>query len=440
MPSRYITSLLFFGGIVVLGIIFTQSYWLIKSWDLKDQEFDQTVHIALRQVAENIATYNNIELPKQNLIQRRSSNIYAVNVNSSIDANILEDNLLTLFEQYSIKTDFEYAVYDCYSDHLVYGNYCKIVADSKAQMKSTESLPKFDDLIYYFVVKFPSRESYLLSNIRISVIFSMITTLAVIFFLYTMWIIVKQKKLSELQKDFINNMTHEFKTPIASIKIATDVLSQSQAIKSEPKLKRYAEIINQQNSRLNDQVEKVLNIAKLEDEGFTLNREVFEPSLIIAEITRVEGDKLPLGTIKYTAPKTYTLLSADKIHFTNVIYNLLDNAIKYSKESGPHVEIILERENGHCRLKVIDNGIGIARENLKKIYEKFYRVSTGNIHNIKGFGLGLFYVKNICKAHGWELSIQSEPDIGTTVVIEMSAYENIIKEKRGVKKLDHQHI
>ncbi len=432
MPSRYITSLLFFGGIVVLGIIFSQSYWLIKSWDLKDQEFDQSVHLALRDVAENIAAYNNTELPKQNLIQRRSSNIYAVNVNSSIDANILEDNLLTLFEQFSINTDFEYAVYDCYSDHLVYGNYCNIKEGSKRNLKLDEALPKFSDLIYYFVVKFPSRESYLLSNIRISVIFSIITALAVIFFLYTMWIIIRQKKLSDLQKDFINNMTHEFKTPITSIRIASDVLSNGELIQKDPRLFRYIEIIKQQNARLNEQVEKVLNLAKIEDKGFALNKEIFEPATIIQDIVKDEVVKQNNGNITFITGDQQCQINADKIHFTNLIYNILDNAVKYSKESGPEVEIRHEILNGQCIITFEDKGIGIARENLKKIYDKFYRVSTGNIHNVKGFGLGLFYVKNVCRAHGWDLSIQSEVNKGTTVMISIPMSKKIKAKKTGL--------
>ncbi|NNF36212.1 MAG: HAMP domain-containing histidine kinase [Saprospiraceae bacterium] len=421
MPTKYIRLLIILGGAIILGIIFSQLYWLIRTWDLKDQEFDQTVQIALRQVAGDIASYNKTELPKQNLIQRRSSNIYAVNINSTIDANILEDYLIQQFEANSINTDFEYAVYDCFADNLVYGNYCKLSDHDKAFIRSVD-LPKFQDLDYYFVVKFPSRESYLINNMLTSVVFSAITALSVLFFLYTMWIILKQKKLSELQKDFINNMTHEFKTPISSIKIAADVLASSENIETDSRLKRYASIIKDQNKRLNDQVEKVLHIAKIENDSFKLNLETFNPGIVLEEIINNEALKLESGTITYFPSEGEINIHADRLHFTNVITNILDNAIKYSTDNDPEIEVKLLQHDKSMIIRVIDNGIGISKENLKRIHEKFFRVSTGNIHNVKGFGLGLFYVKNICKAHGWDIAVDSTEGKGTTV--DLIIYKN----------------
>lgn len=421
MPAKYIKILIILGGIIILGTIFSQLYWLIRTWDLKDQEFDQTVQIALRQVAEDIAIYNKTELPKQNLIQRRSSSIYAVNINSTVDANILEDYLIQQFEAYSINTDFEYAVFDCFTDNLVYGNYCKLSDNNNVFIRS-EDLPKFQDLDYYFVIQFPSRESYLINNMLTSVIFSTITALSVLFFLYTMWIILKQKKLSELQKDFINNMTHEFKTPISSIKIAADVLASNENIGNNSRLKRYTSIIKDQNKRLNDQVEKVLHIAKIENDSFKLNLESFNPGNVLEEIINNEVLKLDSGTITYFPMEEKISIYADKLHFTNVISNILDNAIKYSSENDPEIQVKVMHNDKSIIMRIIDNGIGINKENLKRIHEKFFRVSTGNIHNVKGFGLGLFYVKNICKAHGWDIAVDSTEGKGTTV--DLIIYKN----------------
>ena len=416
MPSQYIKTLLFLGGFVILGIIFSQSYWLLKTWDLKDQEFDQTVNKVLRKVAEDIAEFNGIKLPKQNLLQRRSSNIYAVNINSTIDANILEDYLIRQFEIHSLNIDFEYAVYDCSTDNLEYINYCRLSDENKEYIR-TEDLPKFEDLVYYFVVKFPSRESYLISNMFTSVIFSVITALAVLFFIYAIWVILKQKKLSELQKDFINNMTHEFKTPISSIKIAADVISQNQHIKEDVRLERYANIIREQNQRLNDQVEKVLNIAKIEHDSFILNKEEINISEVLTEIINNEILKLEQGRITFFPSQHSEILIADKLHFTNVITNIIDNAIKYCRDNRPEISVKMIDSIKSIIIRIEDNGIGIEKENLRKLTEKFYRVSTGNVHNVKGFGLGLFYVRNICKAHGWDIAIDSEYNKGTTVDI-----------------------
>ena len=417
MPSYLIRRLLILGGFAIFGIVFIQSYWVIKNWDLQDKQFDSTVNILLRKVAINLATFNKSELPKQDLIQRKSSNTYAVNINSKIDASILEDYLYQEMEAHSLKTDFEYAVYDCFSDNLVYGNYCEL-DDKEANSQEKTSLPKFNDLIYYFVVRFPQRESYMLSNIWLSVTFSIIAVLAVVFFLYSTWVILQQKRLSELQKDFINNMTHEFKTPISSIKIAADVLSKNGAVEKDKRLSKYAKIIVNQNKRLNDQVEKVLNIARLEKNSFELNYETFSLHRELNSIINNEQVKLEKGAITLSLAKEDAWITADKLHFTNVITNILDNAIKYCQET-PQITVKTSDLGSRMKVSIIDNGIGISKENQKKLFEKFYRVSTGNIHDVKGFGLGLFYVRNIAQAHDWNLDLTSEPGKGTTVSLEI---------------------
>lgn len=239
MANNMIRRLIVLGGLSIIGIIFIQSYWLLKTWDIKDKEFDQTVNIVLRNVAERMAKFNKTILPKENLIQRKSSNYYAVNINSEIDAGLLEQYLLQEMQKQSLNIDFEYAVYNCSTDELVYGNYCSNELMSDKDNKPKAGLRKFKDLIYYFVVRFPKRESFLLANRNMTLTLTVLSILAIIFFLYSMWIIMEQKRLSELQKDFINNMTHEFKTPLSSIKIAADFLANDQYIKNDNRLQVY---------------------------------------------------------------------------------------------------------------------------------------------------------------------------------------------------------
>jgi len=272
MPNNLIRRIIILGGLSIIGILFVQSYWLLKTWDIKDKEFDQTVNIVLRNVGERMAKYNKTLLPKTDLVQRRSSNYYAVNINSAIDAGILEQYLLQEMRKQSLTIDFEYAVYDCSTDKLVYGNYCSAENKDEKDIKKSKNLPKFNDLIYYFVVRFPKRESFLLANRNMTLTLTLLSVLAIAFFLYSMWVILEQKRLSELQKDFINNMTHEFKTPISSIKIASDFLANDQYVKSNPRLTKYTQIIRDQNLRLNDQVEKVLNVARLEKDSIELKK------------------------------------------------------------------------------------------------------------------------------------------------------------------------
>jgi two-component system phosphate regulon sensor histidine kinase PhoR len=424
MTNALIRRLIILGGISIIGIIFVQTYWLLKTWDIKDREFDQSVNIVLRNVADRIAKFNNVVLPKTQLIQRKSSNYYAVNVNTTIDAGLLEQYLLLEMDEQALKIDFEYAVYNCESDELVYGNYCSAQNMQEDRLKISQDLPKFDDLIYYFVVRFPNRESFLMANKNMTLTLTLLSALAIGFFLYSIWIIMEQKRLSELQKDFINNMTHEFKTPISSIKIASDFLAKHPYIESDERLSRYIHVIRQQNSRLNDQVEKVLNIARLEKDSIELKKEEFDLVAVLNGIINNESLKLKEGHITFSSDFDSVPIRADKLHFINVVANIIDNGIKYSQNE-PHIHISLNDAEDYMLLKITDNGIGIDKENQKKLFDKFFRVSTGNIHNIKGFGLGLFYVKNICQAHGWTIDVESEPGQGSSFIIKIIKNKNL---------------
>lgn len=418
MRNNSVRLILIFGSLAICGVLLFQSYWLIETWTIKNQAFDTQVMKSLRQVASKIADVNETELPKSNLIQKISGS-YAVNVNSAIDANILEDFLVRTFDEASLNTVFEYAVYDCANDQLAYHNLCNLTAGQE-NFERSENLPKFNDLIYYFVVSFPKRDSYLINDLRSNILFSLITILAVLMFMYALWVILKQQKLTDLQKDFINNMTHEFKTPISSIKIASEYIIGETREGSE-RLQKYASIIKEQNERLNKQVEKVLNIARLEKDQFKLNLEAIELIDFIDRIVKTEKLKFDerSGELNFETGLQSIHIKADKLHLSNVLSNIIDNAFKYCKKT-PHVTVSLSKnDSSHLILSVRDRGIGIKKENLRKIFDKFYRVSTGNVHDVKGFGLGLYYVKNIADAHGWEIDIDSTENEGTEVQIQI---------------------
>jgi len=418
MHNNSVRLILIFGSLAICGVLLFQSYWLIETWTIKNQTFDTQVMKSLRQVAVKIADVNETELPKSNLIQKISGS-YAVNVNSAIDANILEDFLVRTFDEASLNTVFEYAVYDCANDQLAYHNLCNLTAGQE-NFERSENLPKFNDLIYYFVVSFPKRDSYLINDLRSNILFSLITILAVMMFMYALWVILKQQKLTDLQKDFINNMTHEFKTPISSIKIASDYII-GEIREGNERLQKYASIIKEQNERLNNQVEKVLNIARLEKDQFKLNLKVIELVDFVDRLVRTEKIKFDekSGELKFDSCMQSIHIKADKLHLSNVLSNIIDNAFKYCKKT-PYVTVSLEKnDNSKLILAVRDKGIGIKKENLRKIFDKFYRVSTGNVHDVKGFGLGLYYVKNISDAHGWEIDIDSTANEGTEVQIQI---------------------
>jgi len=221
-----------------------------------------------------------------------------------------------------------------------------------------------------------------------------------------------------MQKDFINNMTHEFKTPISTIKISSDVFLKNENVKEDKRLHRYATIIKEQNERLNNQVEKVLQIARVERDNFKLNleevnlHEILHHTMDSAEVKIYAQN----GEIRNDFNATKAFIKADKLHLTNILHNLLDNAIKYCKKT-PEILIKTEDLGNKIKLTIKDKGIGIDKEFQGKVFDKFFRVPTGNVHNVKGFGLGLFYIKNICTAHGWRIQLNSEPDQGTEINI-----------------------
>jgi two-component system phosphate regulon sensor histidine kinase PhoR len=234
---------------------------------------------------------------------------------------------------------------------------------------------------------------------------------------------LRQKRLSDLQKDFINNMTHEFKTPISSINIAASVIGQDPNVIANYRLSKYTHIIQEQNQRLNNQVEKVLNVAKMENESFKLKIESIDIIKLLKSVVDAEQLKLKDGHIIFSSNCSSRNIFADKLHITNVLHNIIDNATKYCSKS-PQICIAFQDGEVPC-LTISDNGIGIEKEHLKLIFNKFYRVSTGNVHDVKGFGLGLFYVNQVCLSHGWKLEVKSIINEGTSFFIYFSNQEKI---------------
>ena len=420
MNNRSIQRVVILGALAILFIIGQQTYLVMQTWNTKERDFDRSVNIALLNVAKELSNVNQTVLPLQELIKRLSSNSYAVNINSQINASNLDFYLRKNFEEASLNEDFDYSIYDCHDEKMVYGKYVSYSpsADSSAVKKD---FPKLADLTYYFIVRFPKRSSSLLGSMSITVIFSVISLLTVLFFIYSMLIILRQKRLSELQKDFINNMTHEFKTPISTIKVAADVFASHPVIQTDGRLAKYAQIMREQNNRLNTQVEKVLQITRIDRNTLDLNTEIINLHELLETIlptiqVKIEGMD---GILEQRLRAKQPYIKADMLHLTNIIHNLLDNAMKYSKSSKPEVLVITEESDKNIRLMISDRGIGIDKEHHKKIFHRFYRVPTGNIHNVKGFGLGLFYVKNIVQAHGWTIDLASEVDKGTSIIIDI---------------------
>ena len=420
MNNRTIQRIVLLGALAVILVIASQTYWVMQDYNLKTRDFDRSVNIALQNVARQLSNVSQTFLPSQKLITRSSSNTYAVNVNSPINASNLDFFLKKYFEENALNEDFDYAIFDCHDEKMMYGKYVSYSA-SKDSLKVEKVFPKLDDATYYFVVRFPKRASSIISNMGLTLVFTAISMLTVVFFIYALTVILRQKRLSELQKDFINNMTHEFKTPISTIKVAADVFASTPSVSSDPRLARYAQIIREQNNRLNTQVEKVLQLTRIDRNTLELNKEIINVHELLQTILPAMQVKIEEkdGILAQNLTATQPYIKADTLHLTNIIHNLLDNAVKYSKNGKPEIEVRTEESGKNMRLVIADKGIGIDKEHQKKVFFRFYRVPTGNIHNVKGFGLGLFYVKNIIQAHNWQMDLNSEFGKGTTITIEM---------------------
>jgi len=418
MRQKHIRFVVLLGAFAIIGIISIQVYFLQNAWNIKEKQFVQSVLIGLRNVAEKMSKYNQTVLPHANPVRQLSSNYYVVDINSVIDANVLEFYLKAEFDKLNLQTDFEYAIYNCQTDKMEYGNYLTKSGTAKPNVL-TANLPKYNQYTYYFGVNFPLLRNTIIGDMTIWFFFMGLLIVAIIFFVYAIFVILQQKRLSEMQKDFINNMTHEFKTPISSINISADVIMDPDIINDPARLFTYGSVIKQENNRLNQQVDKVLQIARIESQSFHLNLEQIDLNSLILKVAQSckanSNRHLVLDTKLSDSVRS---IEADALHLSNIFHNLLDNASKYS---GKEPVITIETSNAvkSIIIKISDNGPGINPEYQHRIFQKFYRIPTGNLHDVKGFGLGLYYVKTICDAHKWDIGIISEPGKGTTFVIEI---------------------
>ncbi|MBR3100628.1 MAG: HAMP domain-containing histidine kinase [Muribaculaceae bacterium] len=279
----------------------------------------------------------------------------------------------------------------------------------------------------YLSVTFPTKSDYIFKSIKFLIPSFAFTFILLFVFLYTIFVAFKQKKLSEIKNDFINNMTHEFKTPISSISIAAQMLSDDSVRKSPAMLKHVSTVINDETKRLRFQVEKVLQMSMFDRKNATMRLQDEDANAIIDSVINTFKLKVEKygGHIDAHLDADDPIVNVDKMHFTNVIFNLLDNAIKYRREEEPLQLVVTTRNPNDDNLEITiqDNGIGIKREDLKKIFEKFYRVSTGNRHDVKGFGLGLAYVHKMITLFDGSIRADSELGKGSKFIITLPLFK-----------------
>jgi len=434
MGRKAIGTLMLLATLSVIGVIVTQLLWLqVAALNQQEQaalnqeqasqlekQFNDRVVMALTDVTEQILSITQDPTDLYDAVKQVRPNYFAVTINDTVHPYLLEAMLRKEFSRRNIQEDFEYGVYDCFTDSIVYGNYVSVDSVNTDTVPHSE-LFKLDKDGHYFGVFFPNREvSYWKEDTsRWTWIFPAIVTLIVFsFFAYSVWVILKQRKLSEMKNDFIGNMTHELKTPISTIALSSEVISDTNIINEPDRLREYARIIGSENERLRIQVERVLQLSTLEKGNLKIKHERVDLDMIgndLLDLFRLPAKERNVH-VELIANDGPHIVIGDKIHLTNAVANLLDNALKYGPDNAT-IEIRLNSANGNVSVSIHDQGIGIAKAELDTIFERFYRVHTGNVHNVKGFGLGLHYVKQIAKEHCGKVTVQSELGRGSVFTL-----------------------
>jgi two-component system phosphate regulon sensor histidine kinase PhoR len=341
-------------------------------------------------------------------------------VEERISGGLIDTLLKQEFSSKGISIDYEFGVFSPDRNKIVLektGNYHDelLFKGFSFPLFSGSTISTRDFLLVYF----PQQSRYNLRSLWLMMFVSLMLVLTIIAaFSYSVFTIIRQRKLSELKNDFINNMTHEFKTPISTISLACQALSDKDIPRTNDMYNDYIQIIGDENHRLGEMAEKILQTAILEKGNLHLRPEAIDMHSLITDAIRKIAIQIEIrdGVISQSLKAEHPLIKADKVHLSNVIYNLLDNANKYSPRK-PQILVSTADADGGIYISINDKGMGISKANQKRIFEKLYRVPTGDVHNVKGFGLGLSYVKFIVEKHGGSIQVESEPGKGSTFTL-----------------------
>jgi two-component system, OmpR family, phosphate regulon sensor histidine kinase PhoR len=421
MRKSLIYIIFLVASLSLIGIIVTQLFWVNHSIKLRTCDFKDHVYNGLFTVVEKFK-----DIKRDSIYQRklRENLAYSPPMNEVyINGSLLLDSLLKIeFHCLKIKENYNWGVVDTNNKTLVFGNYDE---KFKTALIHSEHMYPAEEVYkgkpgYMLSIFFPEQKQLIIRHMFLWVLILSATFLLIVVVTFLVFIrtILQQKKLSEMKNDFINNMTHEFKTPISTISVASEILMKPAIYESPEKTLRYVNIIFDENLRLRNQVEQVLQISLLDKNEFKLNKtlidvhKILENSIDIFNVIIREKK----GKILADLYATKTEIIADEVHFINIIANLLDNAMKYAL-GPPEIRIQTRDAEDGIEIIISDNGRGINAEDLKHIFKKFFRVHTGNVHDVKGFGLGLYYVKTVVDAHNGKINVKSELKKGSTFEI-----------------------
>ena len=407
---------IFISTLIITTILIFQLAWLRKVYRFEQKEFDRSVVKVIRGLYEDleITAYNSAHLNE--LVEKPEQHVYLMQISLPVNIDTLTSYLQYELEDFSIFTNCQLGIYSTASNKYI---YTSLLTSAGTREKIKTGLPLFSKKYNYAALYFPNRQQYILSQMNFWIVSSAVLMMVLLLFSAGLYFFYRQKFLNEIQKDFIHNFTHEFKTPVAVISLAADVL-KSKAISEKPdKLAIYAGIVEYQAHYLHSQIDKLLQFAYTESRKLHLKKERVDIHQMIRDaVINLEpliGERK--AALHYQLNAINPVLQADKDYLLIVITNLLDNAIKYSKE--PHITIATSNVNSNLQFLVTDNGIGIDKKEIKKLFKKFYRIRNGDTYTTKGFGLGLAFVKTILEAHNGKIKIESVPGKGSSFIVEI---------------------
>jgi len=416
----------------LLGIIFFQYLWIKGSLESEEQKFYEHVSMATNQAANDLMEEKGNLMPmmKKNQLlfpsEKLQLEIFKPTITQKYSIDEIRAIIKKAFDKQSLhRIPFEFAIFplSLVGEEIQSENFYRLYVDSAnnrmhvIQLESPGgSLSEGISPQEVLMITVPHAKKLIWRSMTWFIVGATLFTIIIVtaFFL-TIRALLKQKKLSEIKSDFINNMTHEFKTPLATISLAVDALKNEKVINNREKMDYFTGIIKEENKRMNKQVETILQAALLDRQEVQLNlKKLYAHDLITSALNNIHLQVEQVnGKLVVNLDAAKDLILADDVHFTNLISNLLDNAVKYSKEN-LLIKLSTQTAGNQLKIKIEDNGIGMNKETVSRIFEKFYRAHTGNLHNVKGFGLGLSYVKTMVDAHHGTVKAESVPGKGTT--------------------------
>jgi two-component system phosphate regulon sensor histidine kinase PhoR len=412
MKQTPINLIIFLTALALTGLICTQLLWIRKALILGQEQYDHRANIALTDVLDELQRRN--QLGFKALGESGKELDKPISILDAIDTAFLKTMLVKYIDYHKLDKDFQYQILRTEDDSVI------LTSSRSFDFRNVEAHKVclsclWEKGTYHLSVYFPGQKTFVFLELSLWLFLSVLfIIIVIIIFAWIIRTIVRQKKLSEIKNDFVNNMTHEFKTPISTISLATEVLMNAEPATSIDRMKKYANIIYDENQRMRVQVERVLQMAQLDKGEYQLNKGKVD----IHQLLRNTVESLYLNHSEKKVQVDFQLdasnceINADKLHVRNIFSNLVDNAVKYSVKD-PHIQCKTSNSEQGINIEFIDNGIGMSFETQKHIFDRFYRVPTGNIHNVKGFGLGLYYVKTMVEAHGGSVSVKSEVNKGS---------------------------